>query len=154
DGTVLKGKQLPPYVQLLQRPDLKAPGYVAHLTLDLGGRLEKPDQVVLTRHGQGFGTWEMAPVMAMGDSALGVFWEPREIRPGGKRELAYGYGQGIVPSPENEGRVQLALGGSFEPGKRFTVTAYVNDPAPGQSLTLELPPGMALEEGRASQPVP
>ena len=44
DGTVLKDKKLPPYVQLLQRPDLKAPGYVAHLTLDLGSKLEKPDR--------------------------------------------------------------------------------------------------------------
>jgi len=154
DGTVLKDKLVPAYVQVLQRPDLKNPGFVAHLTLDLGARLGKPDRVVLTRHGAGFNSWDMPAIMAMGDSALGVFWEPREIKPGGKRELAYGYGQGIVISPESEGQVEMALGGSFEPGKRFNVTAYVADPGPGQFLTLELPAGMTLVEGKACQPVP
>jgi hypothetical protein len=154
DGMVLKEKQLPPYLQLLQRPDLKNPLFVAHLTLDLGSRLEKPERVVLTRHGAGFGGWDMPPMMAMGDSALGIFWEPKAIKPGGKREMAYGYGQGIVTSPENEGRVELALGGSFEPGKRFNVTAYVTDPAPGQFLTLDLPEGMVLAAGKQCQPVP
>jgi hypothetical protein len=154
DGTVLKDKQLPPYVQLLQRPDLKAPGYVAHLTLDLGSKFEKPDKVVLTRHGQGFGTWDMAAINAGGDSALGVFWEPKEIKPGGKRELIYGYGKGLATNPESEGQVEVVLGGSFEPGKMFTITAYVADPGLGQSLTLELPDGMVLAEGKLQQSVP
>jgi hypothetical protein len=153
NGVVLKGKQLPPYVQLLQIPNLKNPGYVAHLTLDLGTKFEKPDRVVLTGHGSGFNSWDM-PAFASGDTALGIFWEPKDIRPGGKRELAYGYGQGIVPSPESEGAVKLALGGSFEPGKAFDVTAYVTDPAQGQSLALELPPGMELVQGPRTQPVP
>jgi hypothetical protein len=154
DGVELKDKKLPPYVQLLQRPDLKAPGYVAHLTLDLGSKLEKPQRVVLTRHGFGFGNWEMPAMMAGGDSALGVFWDPKELKPGAKREFAYGYGKGIVASPENEGLVDLAIGGSFEPGKLFTVTAYVSDPSPGQSLTLELPEGMTLADTKAQQSVP
>ncbi|HYT91711.1 MAG TPA: hypothetical protein VEL76_23560, partial [Gemmataceae bacterium] len=154
DGIVLKDKQLPPYLQMLQVPDLKNPGFVSHLTLDLGSRLEKPERLVLTRHGSGFDGWDMPANMAGGDSAIGVFWEPKELKPGGKREFAYGYGQGIATSPENEGRVQLALGGSFEPGKLFDVTAYVTDPAPGQSLTLELPAGMVLVEGKECQPVP
>jgi hypothetical protein len=154
DGVVLEDKKLPPYLQLLQRPDLKAPGYVAHLTLDLGSKLEKPQRLVLTRHGFGFGQWEMPAMMAGGDSALGIFWEPKELKPGAKREIAYGYGKGIVTNPENEGLVDMALGGSFEPGKVFTVTAYVSDPGPGQSLTLELPDGMALADGKAQQSVP
>ncbi len=153
NGVELKGKQLPPHVQLLQIPNLKSPGYVAHLTLDLGSKLEKPERVVLTGHGAGLGGWDM-PVFASGDTALGIFWQPKEIKPGGKREMAYGYGRGIVTSPEAEGRVELALGGSFEPGKAFDVTAYVSDPAQGQSLTLELPEGMALVEGPRCQPVP
>jgi hypothetical protein len=153
NGVVLQGKQLPPYVQLLQVPNLKNPGYVAHLTVDLGKKIEKPARVVLTGHGAGFGNWDM-PAFASGDTALGVFWEPKEIKPGGKREMAYGYGKGIVPSPDSEGAVNLALGGSFEPGKAFDVTAYVSDPAQGQSLTLELPAGMALIEGPQTQPVP
>lgn len=155
NGVLLKDKLLPPYVQLLQVPDLKNPGYVAHLTIDLGSRLEKPDRVVLTGHGVGgaFGGWDM-PAVQSGDTALGIFWEPKEIKPGGKREMAYGYGKGIVSSPENEGLVKLVLGGSFEPGKRFDISAYISDPAQGQSVTLELPDGMTLVEGKECQPVP
>jgi hypothetical protein len=153
DGMVLKGKEMPPYLQILQRPDLKNPGFVAHLTFDLGSRIEKADRIVLTRFGAG-GAWDMPVFAAGGDSAMGAFWEPREIKAGSKREFAYAYGQGLATSPENEGRVHLAVGGSFEPGKRFDLTAYVTDPAPGQTLTLALPEGMALVEGKEVQPVP
>lgn len=154
DGVELKDKTLPDYVQILQRPDLKNPGFVAHLTLGLGSGYEKPTRVVLTRHGGGFNQWDMQPMQAGGDSALGVFWDIKELKAGGKREIVYGYGQGIATAPEPEGRFNVVLGGSFEPGKLFTVTAYVSDPAPGQSLTLELPSGMERIEGKEIQPVP
>ena len=154
DGIELKGKALPDYVQMLQNPDLKNPGFVSHLTLNLGGSLEKPERVVLTRHGAGFGGWDMPAMASMGDSACGVFWQPIEIKPGGKREFGYGYGQGIVPAIEGEGQYEVRLGGSFEPGKIFTVTAVVSDPPAGQALTLELPEGVEAVEGRALQPVP
>jgi hypothetical protein len=154
DGIELKGKTLPDYLQLLEQPNLQNPGFVAHLTLALGNSLEKPERLVLTRHGVGFGTWDMQPVLSMGDSALGVFWEPKEIKPGGKREFGYGYGQGIVLPVEGEGQYEMQLGGSFEPGKLFTITALVADPAPGQALTLQLPEGIEPVEGRTTQPVP
>jgi hypothetical protein len=154
DGVELKGKTLPDYVQMLQQPDLKNPGFVAHLTLNLGKSLEMPERVVLTRHGIGFGTWDMQPQASMGDSACGIFWEPKEIKPGGKREFAYGYGQGIVLPPEGEGQYEIKLGGSFEPGKLFSVTAVVSDPSPGQAMTLEWPEGIEPVEGRSIQPVP
>ena len=53
-----------------------------------------------------------------------------------------------------EGQYEVKLGGSFEPGKLFSVTALVSDPSPGQALTLELPEGVEAVEGRAVQPVP
>ncbi len=152
NGVTLKDKQLPAYVQVLQRPNLQAPMFVAHLTLNLGSKIEKPDRVVLTGHGQGFNGWDMPAVMS-GDTALGVFWEPKVIPPGGKRAIGYAYGQGLASSLEGEGLVAVALGGSFEPGKRFTVAAHVTDPTPGQTLRLELPAGMALLEGEETQPV-
>jgi len=155
DGLVLKGKTLPDYVQILQQPNLQNPGFVAHLTLHLGRPFEKPDRVVLTRHGAGgFAGWDLPAMQAMGDSALGIFWEPVEIKAGARREFAYGYGQGIVVAPENEGRVELAFGGSFEPGKLFTLAATVHDPLEGQTLQLQLPPGLERLEGKEIQPVP
>ena len=50
--------------------------------------------------------------------------------------------------------VKLTFGGSFEPGKRFTLAARIEEPGEGEALTLELPPGLALVEGAETQPVP
>jgi hypothetical protein len=96
----------------------------------------------------------MPVVEAMGDSALAVFFDPKEIKPGGKREFGYAYGKGVAESPESEGRVEIRLGGSFELGKLFTINALVHDPVAGQSLVLELPKGLAMVDGREIQPVP
>jgi hypothetical protein len=154
DGVELKGKQVPEYLQVLQRPNLQNPMFVAHFTYALGRERQRPDRVVLTNLGAQVNAWDLRAVPANGDSAMGMYWENRTINPGGKLELAYAYGQGIAGNPENEGKVQLALAGSFEPGKRFSVLAYVEDPQPGQTLTLDLPPGMERLEGKEVQPVP
>jgi hypothetical protein len=153
DGVVLEGKTLPPYLQMLQRPDLKNPGYMSHLTLNVGSKFEKANKLILTRHGQGFGAWEMPAIQAMFDSAIGVYWPVKELKAGAKREIAYAYGEGIAVAPESEGRFQMTLGGSFEPGKVCTISAVVADPSLGQTLTLELPKGMQRLEGKEVQPV-
>jgi hypothetical protein len=153
DGVTLEGKLLPPYLQMLQRPDLQNPGFISYLTLDLGGKIEKANKLVLTRHGTGFNSWEMAAFASMGDSGIGIFWPIKDLKPGAKREVGYVYGEGIAVPLENEGRFQLSLGGSFEPGKAFTISAIVADPAHGQTLTLELPAGMERVEGKEVQPV-
>lgn len=155
DGIELKDKTIPDYLQVLQRPDLKNPGFVAHMTFGMGGGIEKPSKIVLTSLGAGSNdNWTLQAIPAMGDSAMSVCWDPTEIKPGGKREVGYAYGQGIAPNLENEGNLKVELAGSFEPGKTFTVATQVADPAPGQALTLLLPPGMELVEGKEIQPVP
>lgn len=154
DGVELKGKKVPDYLQMLQQPNLKNPGFVAHMTLNFGRNYDMPDRAVLTRLGAFVDQWNLQAIQAMGDSAMGVYWEPKEVKAKGKRQIAYSYGAGIASNPEGDGLVNLVLGGSFEPGKLFTVAAYVQDPAQGQSLTLELPPGMERIEGKEIQPVP
>lgn len=153
DGMILQEKTLPPYLQMLQRPDLKNPGFVAHLTLNVGSKYEKANKLVLTRHGAGFGGWEMPAMPAMFDSAIGLYWPVKELKAGGKRDVAYVYGHGIAVTAESEGRYQMALGGSFEPGKICTISAVVADPSLGQTLALELPKGMQRLEGKEVQPV-
>jgi hypothetical protein len=153
DGVVLQEKTLPPYLQMLQRPDLKNPGYVAHLSLNVGSKYEKANKLILTRHGVGFNVWEMPAIQAMFDSAIGIYWPVKELKAGGKREIAYAYGEGIAVAPESEGRFQMALGGSFEPGKVCSISAVVADPSLGQTLTLDLPKGMQRLEGKEVQPV-
>ena len=155
DGVELKEKKVPDYLRILERPDLKNPGYVGHVTYNFGKVFDRPDRVLLTSQRGGFiNQWDMAVVQSMGISSLVFYWDPKEVKAGGKRHMAYALGKGIAQSPEGEGQVELVFGGSFEPGKVFTVTAYVQDPAPGQSLTLELPKGMQRVEGKERQPVP
>ena len=156
DGVELKDKMMPDYLQLLQVPNLQNPGFVGHLTFNLGSSVEGPSRVVMTNLGACFNNnnWDIAAIPANGDSAVGFFWEPREIKPGAKREVAYALGKGVASKLDNEGAIKLDLVGSFEPNKMFTINAFVSDPAPGQSLTLELPDGMERLEGKETQPVP
>jgi hypothetical protein len=153
DGVVLKDKTLPPYVQMLQNPNLKNPGYISHLTLNVGKRHEQINKVILSSLQVGFGQWEMPVAKANGDSAISFYWETKAIPPNSKRDLAYAYGEGIAVTPDSDGRFQMALGGSFEPGKVFTISAVVADPTVGQTMTLELPAGMERLEGKEVQPV-
>jgi hypothetical protein len=154
DGIELKGKDFPDFVQILERPNLQNPGFVGYYTLKMPGKLIGPDRFMATAHGPGDRGWDIPILKANGDSDCAIFWEPREIAPGAKVEFAYAYGRGIATLPENEGRVKLTLSGSFEPGRQFTLTAYVEEPFANQTLLLELPKGMELLEGRELQPVP
>jgi hypothetical protein len=156
DGVELKDKDVPDYLQFLQVPNLRNPGFVAHMTYDFGKTFERPNRVILTNLGGAFNPngWDMGVMQAGGDSAMGFYWDPKEVAPGKKRMLAYGYGQGICPKPQGDGEFNVALGGSFEPGKVFTIAAYVQDPFLGQTLTLELPDSMERVEGKIQQPVP
>jgi hypothetical protein len=156
NGVSLKEKELPEYVQALERPNLQDPGFVAYLTLKHGtsAKVEGPNRIVLTNLGAlGNGQWEV-PAQPAGDSACALYWPAQTLAPGQKREMVWAYGGGVASNIDNEGKVALALGGSFEPGKLFTVTAYVDDPLPSQTLALELPPGMVRVEGKELQPVP
>jgi hypothetical protein len=155
DGTTLKGpKEVPPVLWSMQRPNLQAPGNVAYWTFKLGSKWEPPSRVVCTWHGAPYGPWDVPANNANGDSDIVFYWDAKPLQPGRKRELAYAYGEGIASSPDSEGRVTLAFGGSFVPDKLFTVTAYVDDPLEGQCLHLELPAGLEYVEGKAVQPVP
>jgi len=153
DGIELKGKTFAAYVQILEKPDLKDPGFVGHFTLKMSGAMIGPDRFICTAHGADNG-WDLQILQANGDSDCAIFWEPRDVPPKGKIEFAYGYGKGIASLPEAEGRVNLAFSGSFEPKKMFTVTAYVEEPFARQTLALELPAGLELIDGREIQPVP
>jgi hypothetical protein len=60
----------------------------------------------------------------------------------------------VIRSVRRAADLKLVLGGSFAPDKLFTITAHVDYPVRGQTLTLELPAGVRLLEGKETQPVP
>lgn len=155
DGVDLKGKDLPEVVQILERPDLKNPGLVGHFLTKMPGRAIGPNRFIATSHGAGEDGWEVQVIRTGGgDTDCVLYFDPREIPNGGKIEYAYAYGTGVATLPEAEGRIRLALSGSFEPGKVFSLMAFVEDPIAGQTLALDLPPGMRRLEGKEIQPVP
>src|SRR5204862_2130195 len=95
------------------------------------------------------GKWEIPVADIGGDSAVVLYWEPRELKPGQGRELGFAYGLGNFASLA--GKLGVTVAGAFFKGEVFSVTAFVQQPADGQSLTLKLPPGLQLAEGKDSQ---
>ncbi len=154
DGVLLEGPKIPEYLQVLERPDLKDPGFVAVMTLKFAGRAEGPARVVLANTQVLGAPWDVPPQKAGGDSAVVLFWGPKNLRHGEKRTMVWAYGGGIADDPEPYDNVSVSLDGSFAPGKLFSILATVDDPVPGQVLTLELPAGLQRVEGDARQPAP
>jgi hypothetical protein len=152
-------QSVPDFVLALERGDLEHPGTVAQMNFKLGGKLEPPDRVSLTRWpGRTSPVWQVTwdvPVVNMGDdSAVVMYWLPRELRPGEKRDVGFSYGLGSVAAVKG-GALGVTLGGSFTPGGELTVVGLVGAPQPGQTLTLDLPPGFDLVDGApATRPVP
>jgi peptidyl-prolyl cis-trans isomerase B (cyclophilin B) len=59
----------------------------------------------------------------------------------------------VIRSVRRANELTLTVAGSFTPGKAITITAQVDFPISGQSLTLILPPGLKRIEGKETQPV-
>jgi hypothetical protein len=155
DGAFVEGKDVPDYVLSMETRDIKNPGHKAYFTFDQGGKWERPSKVVVSTHGVVFGPgWEVAIQQNQFDTDYVLYWAEKPLKAKEKRVIMFGYGTGLATNPENEGRVTPTFGGSFEPNKSFTITALVEDPVESQSLTLKLPAGMTLLEGKETQPVP
>jgi hypothetical protein len=158
---------VPAFLEALENEDLAHPGTVAHLKLKLGDR-EPPSRVTLgawpddnlavllgVAEARGVNTlWEV-PVRPMKtlfpyDSAVVMYWDDKPLPAGGRREVGFAYGLGSVSS---SAKLLLSVDGSFKPRGELTVTALVNDPQPGERLTLTVPVGFEVQ-GEATQAVP
>ncbi len=161
-------KDVPAFLQALEREDLAHPGTVAHLKLRLGDR-EPPGRVTLgawpddnlqlllgnVPQARGVNTLWDVPVRSMKtlfpyDSAVVLYWDDKPLPPEGKREVGCAYGLGSVAA---SAKLLLTIDGSFKPGGELTVTALVNNPAEGEKVTLTVPGGFQVV-GETSQPVP
>src|SRR5262249_4275121 len=88
-----------------------------------------------------------------GDSAVTLYWEPKDVPPKQSRVVGFAYGLGSV-SGEGSGALGLATGGEPGAGKGVSLTADVKHPVPGQTVKLTLPAGMALVSGKDREDVP
>jgi hypothetical protein len=161
---------VPDFFQACEQGDLVHPGTIARVGLRLGSGLEAPSRVTLgawpnpefrkrdPRCLQEKTLWEV-PVLPIhslnpADSAVAIYWDPVVLQPGQGRDVGFTYGLGSLSGGEGGGKLALTVGGSFTPGGEFTVTAYVNNPVAGQTVTLSLPSDLLLADGAATQEVP
>jgi hypothetical protein len=87
------------------------------------------------------------------DSAVVMYWDPAPLKPGEKREVGFAYGVGRLAS-EAGGALCVITDGLAAPKAPLLVQAVVSEPAADQTLTLELPPGLTLLDGRSVERVP
>jgi hypothetical protein len=142
---------IPDFIQALEHPDLDHPGTVVQMNLKLSDKLA-PDRVSLTHWpGANYGGWDVRMENIGTDSAIVLYWNPIDMKPGESREMAFSYGLGNLKG----GKLGLTVGGTLAVGREMTVIAYVADPQPGEKARLELPGGFEYLDGSfAEQPVP
>lgn len=147
-------ERIPDFIQALEKPDIKNPGNVAMLNLQLPDKFEKPSRVSLTQwpgH-EKIGKFDI-PMMKEfgGDSAIVIYWSKEEdMAPKSFREMAFTYGVGSLESASD--RLKVDIKGDFDsPKGKFSVVALVKEP--NQTLELVLPKGLSLIEGEAKQTV-
>jgi hypothetical protein len=174
--------EVPDFIQALENDtgDLSNPGTVATLQFRVGQGLEAPERVTLggwpnerlrefgVTQAAGLSTlWEVPVVpmkelvrLAQGrwtnaepDSAVAIYWGPKTLPPGGRRDVGFTYGLGKVAA-EGQGKLLLSVGGQTQRDGEFTLTALVHRPEEGERLTLRLPKSFKLLGGSVEEPVP
>jgi hypothetical protein len=165
---IADAKQVPEFIQALERPDLNDPGTVATMVLKFPGEfrlnnskeppLDPITRLVICRFpGNPEVRWDFEHFDMndkkkgeQNDSCVTLYW-PEEIMPAHtKRAMAFSYGLGRI-DVGSSGNGGLALTAPAKPytGGTFAVTAWVRNPQPGQQVTLELPTGMSLVDERS-----
>jgi hypothetical protein len=156
-------KQIPDYIEALERPDLQNPGTVAHMGLKgihlPGIELEPVQRMLICRWTKSEERWEPEDKLSIRpknmdeapDSCVFLYWDYRLMRPGERREMGFTYGLGKISIAGDGQHLGLTAGGSFRPGGEFTVTAYVKKPRPHQVVKLILPAELVLAEGQKAE---
>jgi WD40 repeat protein len=94
-------KEVPAYVQALQKPDAKDPGLVAYFTLKMGQSHEGPDRFSITKWTDANQYWEIPVEDIDGDAAAVIYWNPRDIPSRAQRTVSFAYGLCVAP-PDTE----------------------------------------------------
>jgi hypothetical protein len=174
--------EVPDFIQVLEKDDPRDPGTVARVQFRVGKQIEPPSRVYLggwpnalwkrETHPNANGPltmWDVPhlsmrpheikqagarPIHIDADSAVTLYWDPKPLGPGETRKVGFAYGLGSVAGQESEGRLLLTAGGRMAVNAEFTLTALVPKPLPDESLTLNLPPGLAVKPEDEKQSVP
>jgi hypothetical protein len=118
------------------------------LNLRISDKLDAPDRFQLTRYPGNnpavLRKWDVEARDMEDDSCVVIYWDPKDIKPGQFRDLAFSYGLGSVSL--NASKLSVTVGGATYKGGEMTVLALVSD-RDAKHATLELPAGLKFAEG-------
>lgn len=150
NAVTFQGESVPDFVRALQNPSLTHPGVI----VDIGLRpldCERPDEVVLS-HWPGLDAdWDYDRTRQIdGDSAAGLYFSAKVLKPGETRTMGFTYGLGSISSTSSRNsRLSLTAGGPFNAGGSFWLVALVQQSRPGTELQIKLPRGLQLAPGHS-----
>lgn len=142
---LFRDSEIPNFIRALEAPNLVQPGVITDLGMNMEGS-EAPSEVILTHWPGSDAEWDYDRDAAFGsDTAIGLFYAPRRLPPGGTRTVGFSYGLGTISSTRTKNaRLSLTAGGPFRAGGQFWIVALVQNPKAGQRVRLELPAGFRL----------
>jgi hypothetical protein len=153
---VARKRQIPDYVQALERPDIKKPGTIAHLGVKVSGHygyMQPPDMLQITHWPGEDAVWNLGNFNFGDDSAVGLFWDEAVVKPGEARTVGFTYGLANVVSGGSGGKMGLTTGGVFRVDGEFVLTAYLDTSLKRATATLTLPDGLKLSPGPPARQV-
>ena len=98
--------------------------------------------------------WAKSAQNKLGDSAVTMYWDDKDVVPGKPRRVGFTYGLGSVVGDQSGGQLGLTAGGELVAEKEFTLTAYVKNPHGRHDRHLTLPRGLHLAGGSGKVAVP
>jgi hypothetical protein len=143
--------EVPDSVQALEKPDVRAPGVVLQIAPKLGGA-EPPQRLLLTQFDENLlDQFNISPTEVLSSAAVVLYWKEQNLEAKATREVGFVCGVGHVLG-DASGQLGVSLGGALRPStdRTFTVTAYVQKP--GQTASVQLPPGLELAAGEKDSP--
>lgn len=163
----LPQKEIPDYIQALERPDLEKPGVVALLGLK-GFALPDctPEPLYKLMMGENLNNSEtgydvdvkdLAPREKKGrvgftDSLVFLYWNERDTGPGETRDFVFSYGLSEISKPTSSsgGNLSLSYGGNLFAKRSFAITALVKNASKGEQIKLEVPEGATISSSETA----
>jgi hypothetical protein len=154
----LKRKQIPDYIEVVEKPDdLKDPGTVARMGLRhlrLGrSELEDLERLLICHWPGNRARWDLdaiAPINSEGskDSCVVLYWPYETMNPRESRDVGFTYGLGALDIGSN---LALRVPDTVPPDTDFVVTAYVWGARKGDKVKLQVPAGLKLADGESDE---
>ncbi|MCI0683495.1 MAG: hypothetical protein L0Y71_15430 [Gemmataceae bacterium] len=89
-------KDVPTAIEVRETSDPDRLGFIANLTVKIGGDIHPPDRCSLTHWPGPLASWEIPLENIEEDAAVALYWNPRRFPPNAQFHVGYAYGQGLL----------------------------------------------------------